>query len=284
MLKVDEQILADIGRGFSVPAQPSLLLELQELINTSEPNLNHIAEVIAKDVAISATIIKTINSPLYGLARTIADIPKSVRYIGLTGITSLVTSNLIRKSFDQNRCSIELEDFWENTTNIANTAVYIAKKLNRKVSSEKLFTIGLFHDCGIPVMAMKYANYHEVLQLAQQSTGDNLVTIEEQKFGVNHATIGYYVASSWRLPVDICQLILRHHDRDFLNKLDNSELQTCFAILKMAENITYQLKYFNASNDWAFLQDTVFTVLDCDEYDYQDLVEDCTEQLALSPT
>lgn len=284
MLKVDEQILADIGRGFSVPAQPGLLLELQGLINTPEPNLNHIAEVIAKDVAISATIIKTINSPLYGLARTIADIPKSVRYIGLTGITSLVTSNLIRKSFDQNRCSIELEDFWENTTNIANTAVYIAKKLNRKVSSEKLFTIGLFHDCGIPVMAMKYANYHEVLQHAQQSPDDNLVTIEEQKFGVNHATIGYYVASSWRLPVDICQLILRHHDRNFLNKLDNSELQTCFAILKMAENITYQLKYFNASNDWAFLQDTVFTVLDCDEYDYQDLVEDCTEQLALSPT
>ena len=279
MLQVDESVLKDIGRGFSVPAQPSLLLELQDKVKQGEPNLDEIAELIAKDISVSAKVLKTINSPLYGLARKIADIPKSVKYIGLNGIVSLVTSDLIQKSFRQQDCSISLESFWDNASNIANTAVFIGQKLRRRIAKEKLFTLGLFHDCGIPVMAIKYSNYQDVLDHAEKNPSEVVTAVEEQAFQVNHATIGYYVATSWRLPPDICQLILRHHERDFLTKLDGSEAQLAFAILKMAENIVHQHKFFRPSSDWQYLQDSVFTVLDCDEYDYQDLLEDLDEAL-----
>ncbi|WP_448553109.1 HDOD domain-containing protein [Thalassotalea montiporae] len=279
MLQVDESVLKDIGRGFSVPAQPSLLLELQEKVKQGEPNLDEIAELIAQDISVSAKVLKTINSPLYGLSRKIADIPKSVKYIGLNGIVSLVTSDLIRKSFNQQGCSISLESFWDNASNIANTAVFIGQKLRRRIAKEKLFTLGLFHDCGIPVMAIKYNNYQQVLDFAEKNPSEVITKIEEKAYQVSHATIGYYVATSWRLPPDICQLILRHHERDFLAKLDGSETQLAFAILKMAENIVHQHKYFRPSSDWQYLQDSIFTVLDCDEYDYQDLLEDLDEVL-----
>lgn len=279
MLVVNDQVLSDIGKGFSVPAQPELLLKLQRLMAEHDVDLNIIADTISQDVAISATILKTINSPLYGLARSISDIKKSVRYIGLNGINALVTSSLIKQSFSQNSCSIALEDFWQNSSNIANTAVFIGKKIKQRLSSEKLFTLGLFHDCGIPVMAMKYQDYQQTLDLAKNTPSETLPDIEERLYQVNHATIGYYVATSWRLPKDICQQILRHHDRDFLYKLDGSESQFYYALLKMAENMVYQHKYFINSADWAFVQDTVLTVLDLDEYDLQDIKEDINEQL-----
>ncbi|MCH2056249.1 MAG: HDOD domain-containing protein [Thalassotalea sp.] len=279
MLKIDQSVLDDIGKGFSVPAQPTLLLQLQEKIQEKEPNLDEVANLISQDVAVSAKILKTINSPMYGLARSISDIPKSVKYIGLNGIVSLVTSSLIRKSFTGKQCSIELDRFWDNTNNVATTAVFIAEKLNRRVAKDKLFTLGLFHDCGIPVMAMKYQDYQDTFDYAEANPSEVITTIEEQHYQVSHATIGYYVASSWRLPVDICKIILRHHDREFLNKLDGSEQQTLFSILKMAENLVYQHKYFRPASDWPYLQDTVFTVLDCDEYDYQNIIEDLEEKL-----
>ncbi len=279
MLEVNEQVLSDIGRGFSVPAQPELLLKLQRLMAAQEVDLNAIAETISQDVAVSATILKTINSPLYGLARTISDIKKSVRYIGLNGINTLVTSSLIRQSFKQHDCSIALDDFWHNSSNIANTAVHIGKTIKQKLSSEKLFTLGLFHDCGIPVMAMKYSDYQDTLEHAQQTPSITLPEVEEDSYGVNHATIGYYVATSWRLPKNICQLILRHHDRGFLVKLDSSESQLCFAILKLAENIVHLHKHFRDNADWAYIQDSVLTVLDIDEEDVQDIIEDVSEQL-----
>jgi HD-like signal output (HDOD) protein len=274
MLEIDDKVLADIRRGFSVPAQPSLLLKLQKVMAEAEPNLNVLADTISQDVAVASTILKTINSPLYGLSRSMSDIPKSVRYIGLNGINALITNTLIKRSFDQKDCNIALEEFWDNATNIANTCVHIGKSLKQAVSKDKLFSLGLFHDCGIPVMAMKYTDYNETYELAHNTPSKTLPLIEDEAYGVNHATIGYYVASSWRLPKDTCQLILAHHDRDFL-RVENSRIQKFYyAILKLAENIVYNHKHFRDAADWPYIQEEVFTLLAIDEDDYQDYVED----------
>lgn len=277
MLTIDDKVIADIGRGFSVPAQPELLLKLQSLMAEDDPDINVIADTIAQDVAVSATVLKTINSPVYGLARSIADIHKAARYIGVNGILSLVTNTLIKRSFKQNDCGIALEEFWTNASNIANTNVFIGKSIKQPLSSDKLFSIGLFHDCGIPVMAMKYDDYTETYEHAMKTPSETLTSIEESVYQVNHATLGYYVASSWRLPKDICQLILCHHDRTFLNILTNQSEQYYFATLKMAENIVHNHKHFRDASDWAYLQDSIFTLLDIDEEDYQDLLEDSAD-------
>ncbi len=277
MLQIDDQVIADIRRSFAIPAQPSLLLKLQQLISNSEPDINEVAEIISQDVAISSIVLKTVNSPIYGLARSMADIHKAVRYIGINGIISLVSSILIRQSFKQDECSIVLEDFWKNASNIANTSVAIGKSLQKAVSIDKLFTLGLFHDCGIPVMAMKYADYNQTYQHAINTPSQALTDIEENTYQINHATLGYYVASSWRLPRDICQLILSHHDRTYLLTKGNRLQQFYFAILKMAENIVHHNEYFQDTTDWAYLSDHIFTVLDLHEDHYQDLLEDCVE-------
>ncbi len=277
MLQVDDKVIADIARGFSVPAQPSLLLELQQLMAAAEPDINLIADTITHDVAISATVLKTINSPIYGLARSISDIGKATRYIGIDGILLLVTNCLLKKSFEQDACSIALEEFWHNANNIAATSVFIGKSLKKEVSNDKLFTLGLFHDCGIPVMASRYQDYTETYEHAFNTPSETLTSIEDSVYQVNHATLGYYVASSWRLPKDICQLILCHHDRGFLDIINNSASQFYFAILKMAENIVHNHKHFRDSADWPFVKDSIFTLLNIDGEDYQDLFEDSAE-------
>ena len=100
MLIVDQTVLDDIGRGFSVPAQPKLLLELLKLMAEASPDVNAIAEAISRDISVSASILKAINSPRYGLARTITDIKMSVNYIGIYGVIMLITGSLLKKSFD----------------------------------------------------------------------------------------------------------------------------------------------------------------------------------------
>lgn len=279
MLTVDDNVLADISKGFSVPAQPELLLALQTLKSEDDPSINDISELIAQDVSVSAKVLKTINSPVYGLARSISDIHQAARYIGVKGIISLVTSSLIVKSFQQEDCSIALDEFWNNSSNIANTSVFIGKHLKHNLSADKLFSIGLFHDCGIPVMAMKYADYQDTYEHALKTPSEPLTHIEESVYQVDHATIGYYVASSWRLPRDICQVILCHHDRMQLDKLNGNAHQFYFAVLKMAENIVHSHKYFRDCTDWSYLKDSIFTLLDVDDEFYQDIAEDCLEQL-----
>jgi len=261
MLIVDQNVLDDISKGFAVPAQPQLLLNLLKLMAEPYPNINAIADCISQDIAVSAAILKAVNSPLYGLDRTITDIKMSVKYIGIYGVVMLITNSLIKKSFDPKNCSINLEDFWRTTTDISNAAVAIGKRFKPNIAMDKLSSLGLFHDCGIPVMAMKYNNYQEVVEQLALTSDRSLIELEENYFHVNHAILGYYVASSWRLPKAVCQIILQHHERDYLDKINGSPEQDLFAILKLAEHVVSLKNLDQASSDWPYLEKPILSVL-----------------------
>jgi HD-like signal output (HDOD) protein len=280
MLHVDQKIIEDIERGFSIPAQPKLLKELQTLIAQEEPELNLIGKLISQDVATSSTVLKTINSPVYGLSRTVSNIPKAVRYIGLEGITTLVTCSLLKKTFDQKDCSIALKEFWSNSTDVANVCVQIGNQLKQAISKDILFSLGLFHDCGIPIMAIKHPEYHKTFTRALKFPTHSITTIEDATYKANHATIGYYVATSWRLPKDICQLILAHHERDFLDNPFSRILKFYFSILKMAENIVHQKRYQKDTTDWTFLKKKVLSLLVLTESEYSDILHSSEENVS----
>lgn len=279
MLIVDQSVLDDISKGFAVPAQPKLLLTLLKLMAEPYPDINAIAHCISKDIAVSAAILKAVNSPLYGLSRTITDIKMSVNYIGIYGVVMLVTGSLIKKSFDPKNCSIDLELFWTITTDISEAVVSIGKKFKQNIPMDKLSILGLFHGCGIPVMAMKYNNYQEIIDQLVLTPNLSLIELEEQHYHANHATLGYYVASSWRLPKDVCQIILQHHERDYLNKLNGSHEQDLFSILKLAEHII-SLKYLDVpSADWPYVEKAVLTVLAIEKQDLDNVITQITVSL-----
>ncbi len=277
MLIVDQNVLDDIDRGFSVPAQPKLLLSLLKLMAEPNPDVNAIADCIGKDIAVSAAILKTVNSPLYGLSRTISDIKMSINYIGIYGVVMLVTGSLLQKSFDPKSCSINLEDFWQLTAKTAEVAISLGKKYKPNIATDKFFSLGLFHACGIPVMAMRYKNYQDVIDQIILTPEISLIDLEEKHYQANHATIGYFVASSWRLPKDVCQIILQHHQRDYLDKLDASTEQDMFAVLKLAEHII-SLKYLDCSSpDWAYLEKAILEVLNISAESLPAIIADTTE-------
>ena len=279
MLVVDENVLNDISKGFAVPAQPKLLLDLLKLMAEPYPDINAIADCISKDIAVSAAILKAVNSPLYGLDRTITDIKMSVNYIGLYGVVMLVTGSLIKKSFDPKTCSIDLELFWAVTTDVSNAVISIGKQFKQNIAMDLLSSLGLFHGCGIPVMAMKYSNYQDVIDQLKLTPDLSLIELEDQHYHANHAIVGYYVASSWRLPKDVCQIILQHHERDYLDKLDGSLEQDLFSILKLAEHII-SLKYLEApAPDWAYIEEAALSVLAIEKEELDDIINQITTSL-----
>jgi len=274
MIDIDDSVLKDIKSGFNLPPKPELLTQLQQTLKDPEPDLNDIANLISTDVATSAAVLKVINSPSYGLARTITDIRQAVMFLGLNSIATLVTGFLLKQAFDNKRCCIKLERFWDTATEIADVATLIGKKIKSKVPTENLHMLGLFHDSGIPALAVKYDDYVKVLGAANRDYDKNLVQHEEEAYKTNHAVIGYFLASSWHLPKSTCQLILRHHDAEYFAERHSDEEHMTLATLKMAENLVHTQKRFIADPDWPFIKDKVLNALQLDEDDYQDIKED----------
>ena len=138
MINIDSNVLKDLNTGYTIPPKPELLQSLQNELNSESPELNNIAAIVSEDVAISAMVLKVINSPFYGLARTITDIKQAVMFLGLEGITNLVTGFLLQKAFDQNKCCIKLERFWDTASDIAAISTLIGKKTKIKSANGEL--------------------------------------------------------------------------------------------------------------------------------------------------
>lgn len=272
MLALDESQLKSAVSSFQIPVKPELLTELQDLMEVAEPDISLIAQTISKDVGLSSAILKVINSPFYGMSRRISEIKQAVMLLGLTTIGGLVQALLLKQAFS-GKSSISLERFWDDALDVANAMTFIGNKIKNDIPIDELFTVGLFHDCGIPVLALKFANYKDTLIQANDNM-ENPIRLEERYYQTNHAILGYFIASSWNLPRDICQLILRHHDFSFIAELDGSKDQLAFATLKAAENLVERVKRYKQSPDWHLISESALTILGLSEEDYADLEYD----------
>lgn len=274
MIDLDNKKLASAVSSFQVPAKPQILIEIQALMAEELPDIDKIALLISSDVGLSSAILKVINSPLYGVNRKVSKIKHAVMALGLRAVNGLVVAILLKSSM-QGAASISLERFWDSAIDVARAMSFIGGEIDVKVPVDTLYSVGLFHNCGIAILALKYSDYSEVLAEASRAEVNSLA-LEEQRYHTNHAVLGYYVATSWNLPSEICQIIMRHHDVNYLDEITGSKEQLVFSILKAAENLIEQARRQRVTPDWEFVQEGVFDVLGISAMDYSDLEDGYT--------
>ncbi|SHK03496.1 HDOD domain-containing protein [Rhodothermus profundi] len=216
-LTLDAQRALDVAqtekllRGVLIPPRPALLVAVLEEQGRPEPDLERIARLISEDVALAASTLKLVNSPLFGLARPVVDIQHAVRMLGLRNITSLITGLLLHQAFRNQRGAF-MERFWRKAERMAYTTALIARWCAR-VASEEAYALGLFCDCGVPLLLQQFPAYPGIYAAAEREAHTRpFIEVEHERLGTDHAAAGFLLARSWKLPADLCQAILRHHD------------------------------------------------------------------------
>ena len=283
MVDIDNSTAEKLMTSFHIPVKPAILIELQQEQAKPEPSLKVIAMIIAKDIALSAIVLKTVNSPLYGLRRTIVDIKRGVSLLGSRNISNLVTFVELKKDFSS-KSSISYEKYWDLALETAHmmTSLIDTLGLKTKCTLEDAYAFGLFRDCGIPLMAMKYSDYKSVLIEANNQTEAVMTGIEARYYQTNHAVVGYFIARSWNLPQSLCELILRHHELDFLEANDTSpEQKDLYALAKVASNVLSQYQLGKDEAEWNLVRDSVLGYLGLSEWDYNEIQEDIKDSLVV---
>ncbi len=276
MFDIDDQRAEKIAKSFHIPAQPLVLQQLQLEQAKEDPCPLAFADVIVKDVALSASVLKTVNSPLFGLNRTVTDIKQSVMLLGTSNINTLVTFFQLEKSFSKPR-SITLEKYWDLAMETANMVRIVMDHLQIEstIQAEDAYAFALFRDCGIALMAGHYDDYKEVLIEANNSPNRIFTDVEESHYQTNHAIVGYFLACAWHLPESLCQYILRHHDLSFLDSPNISEHdQTLYALIQLASNVLNKYKYLKDDPEWLLSHDKVLHFFHLSDIDYHELEED----------
>ena len=226
----------DISEEFGFPSRPESLINIQQEMSQPTPNIQVVAQHIAEDITLSAALLKTVNSPFYGLANKVSSVNDAVNLIGLTRALHLVMAVSVRHSIE---LPANLKSFWDDSIKVAVMESCIARHL--AFDPDLAYLMGLFHDCAVPLMSMKYPDYLDTyFQFYVQE--EEIPELEQAKYTMNHALMGNLLARNWYLPSSLCDAIRLHHNADiFTLGLDNTTLNI-LSVHLLADNIADQLE------------------------------------------
>lgn len=270
-----EQIQS-VLQGISIPPQPQIMVDLQ--MEQIDPNcsIGNIAKLIQQDVGLAGSILKTVNSPFFGLSNEITSIQQAVNLLGINSVVNLVNALSIRGELSDEQI-VALGRFWDSAMEIAMASATIAKQIGF-ASPDEAYSLGLFHNCGIPLLMMKFDNYLDVMQQSYNAaTEREITTTENILLKTNHAVVGYYVAKSWNLPTHICQAIHEHHNIEkVFAEEGQGDKKTLLATLKMAEHICGNYRTLGCQSideEWQRIEETILIYVGLSQYDFSGLKE-----------
>ena len=271
-----EQIQQSL-QGISVPAQPQIMVDLQMEQYMPDPDLEVIAKLIAQDPGLSGSLLKIVNSPYYGLSNKIASIQRAVNLLGSRSIINLINAQSIKGEMSDDTI-VTLNRFWDTAQDVAMTCLTLAKRTGSQTVDEA-YALGLFHDCGVPLMLKRFPNYMTVLEQAYANAGPDcrVVDTENNAFNTNHAVVGYYTAKSWRLPEHVTDAIANHHNALAVfsdESSRNPQVKNLLAILKMAEHICSSYRVLgnqSVDHEWNAIGPLVLDYVGLSDYDFESM-------------
>lgn len=278
-MELSDQQLETILKGFSIPPQPKLLLEIQSVY----PNLDKMATLIARDPGVSASVLKTVNSSLFGLANNVTSVKQAVTLLGLEAVVNIINASLLKASYSGLMDFEYMDLFWQLTDEVAMVAGLLAKK-QRLIGSDTAHLVGLFHNCGIPLLLQKHEQYFEVLEQAYQQNEKSISEFEMTALGTSHADLGYFVCRSWKLPMWICDVIRDHHSPEQITQYfsrPDCDKARLMAVLKGSEFICQEYHFLGRSNEsleWPLYSKLLLNTLGMSELEFEDLREDLMDE------
>lgn len=218
-----EQALAAIRSNPDLPTPPAIALKVFEKVSEPDCSLQDVAAIVSRDPALSAKLLRAVNSALYGLNQPVASISGAVCMLGINAIRSLVLT-LTLPSIQRSNLSPEvLRSYWRVSVAGAIAARELSQRMRRPCPDND-FVAGLVRDLGILIFHRLFPEeYQSILSIAPPLLSSSQCEIEEQALAINHAELGAELLHNWCLPAEITEPIRYHHNWEAIEKLRGDE-------------------------------------------------------------
>ena len=198
----------------SIPSLPDLYHKILAELRSEDTALETIAEIVSKDVGMTAKILQLANSAFMGVRYDISNPTQAVTLIGTEMVRALVLSVQIFSQFEEQPGAASYwRTLWEHSMSVASLARQIAlAEACGKNAVEESFTAGLLHEIGkLVLLARMPKEYGLLLEGIAEKPGP-LAPAERERFGCTHADVGAYLMSIWGLPPALIHAVA-YHDR-----------------------------------------------------------------------
>ncbi len=254
----------------SVPTLPDVFEKISRLVENPDTAAEDIANIISSDQALSAKILRVVNSALHGFPGRISSITHGLIILGFDVVQGLVLSTSV---FDM-MISKGMHGLWKHSLGSAMTAGVIARKTAHP-NPEEVSIAALLHDIGKVIIRTELPKESSLIDEAVATKQISTYEAEEEILGLNHATIGRWLCEEWNLPNKLMDPIAYHH------KPKMSEfVQGSTAIVHVADVLVRGSGFGSAGDNMVPQMDPkAWAVLDIADSLLEEIIREMSEQL-----
>ncbi len=205
----DRKDLSFIDNIKELTAMPKISTDLMEMFQDTSRTWKEIADKINLDPALATFVLKTSNSPFYGIKHEIRSMEGAIRMLGLAEIRSILMSFFLRNLYTGPGESEFMDSLWEHSISVAVFAKVLSSYL--KINEEGVYLAGLLHDIGKLVIDLHDADAYQKIIERAEDLDEDIVGMEEEAFNFTHIDTGYYLLDKWKFPDFIKNTVLFHH-------------------------------------------------------------------------
>ena len=207
-LTVPQTILDELSWRISqgkvdLPLLPGVAMEVTNVAAQESADSRVIAELLRKDQAMAAHVLRVVSSPVYSGRTQIVSLQQAVARLGVQKIREIALAIAFRVGvFKLKGFEAEVTALFQHSVSAAMFAAEVARVTRRNV--EDAFMCGLLHDVGRPV----------ILQALVQILAEEKLHVPASAViaatGELHCDVGGTLAETWGLP-DAVEMSIRHH-------------------------------------------------------------------------
>jgi putative nucleotidyltransferase with HDIG domain len=202
---VRAELEAKLAAGsLELPLLPGVAMELTSVAAKEDVDARTIADMLKRDPALSAHVLRIVNSPLYSPRAQIVSLQQAVSRVGIGKIREIALVIACRTGvFKAKGYEREIDEVFKHSIACALFAQEIARATRNNV--EDAFLCGLLHDVGRPVLLQALLTLlREARVTAERDAVLALVT-------ELHESAGSALAKAWTLPETVITALAKHH-------------------------------------------------------------------------
>ena len=199
------------GRIDEISTLPQVAFRVMEVANDPNSGAADLKEVMEGDAALSARVLRCVNSSAYATRTKITNLQQAIAYLGLKQIRNMAMTASVSELFkkEEHVGSYQRSNLWRHLVSVGICARLIA--LRRKLRDfEDAFLAGLLHDIGI-VLEDQHVHKAFCRVIETLDPQQTLVAVEQRELGFDHTQLGEQVAKAWNFPESIIASIRHHH-------------------------------------------------------------------------
>lgn len=205
------QLAEIVGALQRMPPLPQVAQRVLTIVRDPDYSVDELVLLIRTDPTLTARILRLCNSAQSGRKQEVGSVADAVAFLGTRNLVKLVLVSCTATHFARTRSSpyTDPATLWQHTLAVAMACQWLARRCGF-AAADTAFTAGILHNLGKIVLSQ----LADPTTFPAAPTGPSHTAVEQQLFGIDHATAAGIVVDAWGLPRDLRRAVRSHHDAE----------------------------------------------------------------------